>query len=233
LRPAARTNRRTRSVKEAIQKQLAAYKRLVTAIDDTGGFSNEPKGAVMGRIVVVEYMSLDGVIEDPGPTGAFEHRGWTMPYWSDEVAAWQTDQLFASEALLLGRVTYDEFSAAWSQRSGDPFTDRMNSLPKHVASTTLRGQLEWEAKLLEGDPLSTAAALKEEAGGDILVYGSSGLVKALMERDLIDEYRLLIYPLVLGSGKRLFGEGGPKTLKLVRTESASTGVVMLVLEPAT
>jgi hypothetical protein len=103
------------------------------------------------RIVAAEYLSLDGVMEDPGPVGEYERRGWTVPYWDDDMAKWQTDQLFASDALLLGRVTYDEFVASWPLRSGDPFTDRMNSLPKFVASTTLRQPLEWNANLLEGD----------------------------------------------------------------------------------
>ena len=104
----------------------------------------------MRRIVAAEYLSLDGVMEDPGPAGEYEHRGWTVPYWNDEVSKWQTDQLFASDALLLGRVTYDEFVASWPLRSGDPFTDRMNSLPKFVASTTLQEPLEWNSTLLEG-----------------------------------------------------------------------------------
>ena len=186
----------------------------------------------MRKIVVVEYLSLDGVIEDPGPTGTFEHRGWTMPYWCDEIGAWQADQLFASDALLLGRMTYEEFAAVWPQRSGDPFTDRMNSLPKHVVSTSVQGPLEWGATLLDGDPIAAVAALKEQAGDDILIYGSAQLVNALMGRELIDEYRLLIYPVVLGSGERLFRDGDQKTLELVRTETARTGVVMLILEPA-
>jgi hypothetical protein len=103
------------------------------------------------RIVAAEYLSLDGVTEDPGPMGAFEHRGWTLPYWNDELAKYQSDQLFASDALLLGRVIYEEFVASWPLRSGDPFSDRMNSLPKFVASTTLEEPLEWNATLLKGD----------------------------------------------------------------------------------
>ncbi len=99
----------------------------------------------MRRIVAAEYLSIDGVAEDPGPMGDYEHRGWTVPYWNDEIAKWQTDQLFASDALLLGRVTYQEFVASWPSRSGDPFTDRMNSLPKFVASTTLQEPLEWNS----------------------------------------------------------------------------------------
>ena len=131
----------------------------------------------MRRIVAAEYLSLDGVMEDPGPAGEYEHRGWTVPYWDEGISNWQTDQLFASDALLLGRVTYDEFVASWPLRSGDPFTDRMNSLPKFVASTTLQGPLEWNGTLLAGDAV---AKLKAEPGNDILIYGSSMLVNTLM-----------------------------------------------------
>jgi dihydrofolate reductase len=187
----------------------------------------------MRRIVAVEYLSLDGVMEDPGPTGEYEHRGWTVPYWNDDVAKWQTDQLFTSDALLLGRVTYDEFVASWPLRSGDPFTDRMNSLPKFVASTTLQDPLEWNSTLLEGDIVEAVATLKEQPGEDILVYGSSALVNTLLAHKLIDEYRFMIYPLVLGTGKRFFRDGSDKsTLELKRAETSSTGVTMLVCEPA-
>jgi len=187
----------------------------------------------MRRIVAAEYLSLDGVMEDPGPAGEYEHRGWTVPYWNDEVSKWQTDQLFASDALLLGRVTYDEFVASWPLRSGDPFTDRMNSLPKFVASTTLQEPLEWNSTLLEGDVVEAVAKLKEQPGENILIYGSSALVNTLLAHKLIDEYRFMIYPLVLGTGKRFFKDGGDKTaLTLKRAETASGGVTMLVCEPA-
>jgi dihydrofolate reductase len=185
------------------------------------------------RIVAVEYLSLDGVMEDPGPTGEYEHRGWTLPYWNDEIAKWQTDQLFASDALLLGRVTYEEFLASWPLRSGDPFTDRMNSLPKYVASTTLGAPLEWNSTLLEGDVVDAVAGLKGKPGDDILLYGSSALVNTLLPHNLIDEYRLMIYPLVLGTGKRFFREDNSRTtLTLKRAETSNSGVTMLVCEPA-
>ena len=196
----------------------------------------------MRRIVAEAFLSLDGVTEDPGRFGEFAHRGWTVPYWNDEIARWHTDQLFASDALLLGRVTYEEFIAIWPDRradearqglrSGDPFADRMNSLPKFVASTTLREPLEWNSTLLEGDVVDTVAELKDQPGGNILIYGSGALVNALMPHDLIDEYCLMIYPLVLGQGKRFFRDGSDKTtLALKRAETSSTGVTMLVCEP--
>jgi dihydrofolate reductase len=186
------------------------------------------------RIVAAEYLSLDGVTEDPGPSGEFEHRAWTLPYWNDDVERWQTDQLFASDLLLLGRTTFEEFVASWPLRSGDPFTDRMNSLPKAVVSSTLTEPLEWNATLLEGDLLEAVQSLKDEPGDDILVYGSAALVNALLPHKLIDEYRFMIYPVVLGSGKRFFAEKKDKNvLELKRTETSSTGVTLLVCEPAT
>jgi dihydrofolate reductase len=186
----------------------------------------------MRRIVAAEYLSLDGVTEDPGPSGEYEHRGRTVPYWNDEIAKWQTDQLFASDALLLGRVTYEEFVASWPLRSGDPFTDRMNSLPKFVASTTLQEPLEWNATLLEGDVVDAIADLKQQPGDDILVYGSGALVNTLLSHNLIDEYRFMIYPVVLGTGKRFFRDDNDKAaLTLKHTETARTGVAMLVCEP--
>jgi dihydrofolate reductase len=194
------------------------------------------------RIVVEQSLSLDGVAEDPGRVGEYEHRGWTVPYWNDEIATWHADQLFASDALLLGRVTYQEFVAIWPRRrpdearqglrSGDPFTDRMNSLPKFVVSTSLHGPLAWNGTPVDGDLAEAVAALKALPGKDILVYGSGELVNALMGRGLIDEYRLLIYPLVLGRGKRLFRDGnGRTTLTLERSETSRTGVTLLVCRP--
>jgi dihydrofolate reductase len=194
------------------------------------------------RVVVEQFLSLDGVSEDPGRFGEYEHRGWTVPYWNDGIEKWHTDQLFASDALLLGRVTYEEFVAIWPRRrpdearpglrSGDPFTDRMNSLPKFVASTTLQEPLEWNSTLLAGEVADAVADLKEQPGDDILIYGSSGLVNTLMPRNLIDEYRLMIYPLVLGRGKRFFRDGNDKTtFALKRCEISGTGVTMLVCEP--
>jgi len=170
-------------------------------------------------------------MEDPGPTGEFEHRGWTMPYWNDELAKDQSDLLFASEALLLGRVTYDEFVASWPLRSGDPFTDRMNSMPKFVASRSLQEPLEWNATLLKGDVAEEVQTLKQQPGGSLLIYGSGELVSTLMRHNLIDVYRVMLYPLTLGSGKRLFaGEMGKTTLTLSNTKTTSAGVVVLTYE---
>jgi dihydrofolate reductase len=186
----------------------------------------------MSRIVAAEYLSLDGVTEDPGPTGAFEQRGWTIPYWNDELAKYQSDQLFASDALLLGRVTYEEFAASWPLRSGDPFTDRMNSLPKYVASTTLQEPLGWNATLLKGDVAAEVANLKQQPGQDILIYGSGGLVSTLMRHNLIDIYRIMLFPLALGTGERFFRDGGGTSmLTLTDVSTNGAGVAMLTYRP--
>jgi dihydrofolate reductase len=186
----------------------------------------------MGKIVAAEYLTLDGVTEDPGSTGDFEHRGWSVPYWNDELAEAQSELFFASDALLLGRVTYEEFVASWPLRSGDPFTDRMNSLPKFVASTTLDEPLEWNATLLRGDVANEVRKLKQ-TDQNLLIYGSGTLVDSLMAHNLIDVYRVMLYPLTLSSGKRFFREGGDRTtLTLTDAKPTSTGVVVLTYEPA-
>jgi dihydrofolate reductase len=185
------------------------------------------------QLIAAEYMSLDGRMEDPGPAGDFEHRGWTMPYWNDQLATQQSDLLFASDALLLGRVTYEEFAAAWPSRSGDPFTDRMNSLPKVVASRTSHEPLTWNATLLKGDVAEEVWKLKQQAGKSILIYGSSELVNTLMQHRLIDVYRVMLYPLTLGTGRRFFRDGGDKImLTLTSAKTTSTGVAVLTYQPA-
>jgi dihydrofolate reductase len=187
----------------------------------------------MGRIVAAEYLSLDGVTEDPGPMGEFKYRGWTGPYWNEELSEYQSELLFASDALLLGRVTWQEFVASWPLRSGDPFTDKMNSMPKFVASATLEEPLEWNSTLLKGDAVDEVQRLKQERDENLLVYGSGTLVDALMQQNLIDMYRLMLYPLALASGKRFFREGPRKTtLALSDAKTTSTGVVVLTYEPA-
>lgn len=187
----------------------------------------------MGKIIAVEYMSLDGIVEDPGPTGEFRHRGWTMPYWSDDLGTAQGDLLFGSEALLLGRVTYEEFLAAWPSRSGDPFSDKINSMPKYVASRSLKGPLEWNATLLKGEVPTAVRKLKDQAKGDLLIYGSGDLVTTLTQHKLIDMYRMMLYPVALGSGERYFKETDDKvSLKLKSATATTSGVVILDYEQA-
>lgn len=178
----------------------------------------------MRKVVVTEFMTLDGVINEPS---------WQRPFWSDEATTFKRDELFASDALLLGRVTYEGFAKAWPTMpdAGD-FGVRMNTMPKYVASTTLT-EMTWNAHLLTGDVAEAVRALKQQPGQDLLVYGSGDFVQTLMRHDLVDEYHLLVYPVVLGSGKRLFREGGDtKTLKLIDTKTVGTGVVLLTYAPA-
>ena len=182
----------------------------------------------MRKLQLIEYVTLDGVVQDPGPTGNFKYRGWTVPYWNEELAAAQSQDLFASDALLLGRVTYEEFAAAWRLRSADAFTDKMNSIKKFVASRASDRPLEWNATLLKGDVVDAVKRLKRESGDDILIYGSSALVRALLPHGLIDRCRLIVYPLILGEGKRLFQEDAQKVeLSLISATTTSKGVTLL------
>jgi dihydrofolate reductase len=188
----------------------------------------------MRKVIVSEYVSLDGVMEDPGGAEEFEHGGWHNPFFVEEIGKYKFDELFASDALLLGRVTYQGFAAAWPSMTDEAgFADRMNSLPKFVVSTTLEEPLEWNnSRLIKGDVAEEVSKLKQEPGQDILIYGSGDLVHTLMQHDLIDEYRLMFFPVVLGSGKRLFKDGINTTLSLVETKTFSSGVVVLSYQPA-
>ncbi len=187
----------------------------------------------MRKVVVTEFMSLDGIIEDPGGAEGFAHGGWTIPYWNDEVAKVKQDELFASDALLLGRVTYEGFAAAWPSRTDeDGFADRMNSLPKYVVSTTLNEATWNNSRLIKANVAEEVARLKQQPGQDILIYGSGTLVRTLMEHDLVDGYRIQVYPVVLGSGKRLFTDGITSNLRLVDSQPTSAGVVALTYRTA-
>jgi dihydrofolate reductase len=187
----------------------------------------------MRKVVVTEFVSLDGVMEDPGGAEGFEHGGWTTPHWDDGIADFKSGELFAADALLLGRVTYDGFAAAWPSRTDEQgFADRMNNLPKYVASTTLTDP-EWNnSTVIQADVAEEVARLKEQSGGDILVYGSAALARTLHEAGLVDEYRLLVYPVVLGKGKRLFADGSKQDLKPTGTRTFESGVVLLTYERA-
>jgi dihydrofolate reductase len=179
----------------------------------------------MRKVIVSEFMTLDGVVEAPNE--------WSFPYWNDDIAEFKQSELFAVDALLLGRVTYEDFAAAWPGRTDEQgYADRMNNLPKYVVSTTLK-KLEWNnSKLIERNVAEEVAKLKQEAGQDVLVFGSGTLAQVLLQNNLIDQYNLLVYPVVLGSGKRLFGEGSNTPLKLVETKTYSSGVILLVYRPA-
>ena len=193
----------------------------------------------MRRVVVVEYVSVDGVIQAPGhagedPEGGFEHGGWTGPFMAEH-RKYLSEEFQAAGAFLLGRLTYEIFAEYWPTVTDeeDDIARALNSLPKYVASTTLN-EAEWDGTtLIKSDVAEEVARLKEQPGKDILVVGSCGLAQTLMHHDLVDEYRLWLHPVVLGSGKRLFREGGPTTtLRLVDTKTTSSGLVILTYEPS-
>jgi dihydrofolate reductase len=187
----------------------------------------------MGRIVVTEFVSLDGVMEAPGGGENFEHAGWTFAIpRGEEGDKFKLDEAMEAEALLLGRVTYEGFAAAWPSMQGD-FADKFNGMPKYVVSSTLSNP-EWNnSTVLSGDLVEEVSKLKQQPGGDIVVHGSAQLVQALLEHDLINELRLMLFPVVLGSGKRLFGHTtAKKSLRLSESKTVGEGVTILIYTPA-
>jgi dihydrofolate reductase len=182
----------------------------------------------MGRIVVTEFVSLDGVMEDPGGAEDFQHGGWTFEIDRGEDGdKFKLDEAFDAEALLLGRVTYEGFAAAWPSREGE-FADKFNSMPKYVVSSTLE-EAEWNnTTVLKGDVANEVSKLRQGADGDVVVHGSAQLVQTLVEHDLVDELRLMVFPVVLGTGKRLFGEtSDKKPLRLADSKTVGDGVTIL------
>ena len=177
----------------------------------------------MRKVIASEYVTLDGVMEAPNE--------WSLQFWSDEAAKYKFDELFSSGALLLGRITYEGFAAAWpSMKDEEGFADRMNDLPKYVVSSSLE-EVGWRnSRLIKGDIPGEITKLKQQSGQDILIGGSAELVQTLMRHDLIDEYRLMVHPVVVGRGKRLFKESN-KRLKLVETKPLSSGVIILHYQP--
>src|SRR6202521_2297914 len=190
----------------------------------------------MSKVVVFTNLTLDGVMQAPGRPdedrrGGFEHGGWAMAYATMEAAE---ESMAYSGALLLGRRTYEDFYTVWPNRSDNPFTAVLDNTQKYVASTTLSEPLPWiNSTLLKGDAAEAVARLKEEPGKAFVVLGSGELVQSLMRRNLVDEYVLLIHPLVLGSGRRLFTDGGQfAALRLVDSRTTTTGVVIASYQPA-
>jgi dihydrofolate reductase len=177
------------------------------------------------KLIVTQFITLDGVVEAPNE--------WSFPYWTEETAQFKLEELLATDAHLLGRVTYEGFASAWPAMKDEAgFADRMNSLPKYVVSSTLK-KADWNnSHILNTNILEEISKLKKQSAGDILAAGSMTLIRFLMEHDLVDEYRLLTYPIVLGKGKRLFTEGTPASLRLTESRlMGSTGVVLLRYEP--
>lgn len=194
----------------------------------------------MARVTLTTFLSLDGVMQAPGDpdedrTGGFDHGGWQFPYADDALHRFVGDWLAAADGLLLGRRTYEIFAAYWPNITGqdDPVANRLNTLPKYVASTTL-DRVEWNnSRLLRGDVAREVARLREGPGRELQIHGSGTLARTLMNADLIDEYRLWIHPVVLGAGIRLFADGvTPKALRLTDVKRTGTGVVVHVYTPA-
>jgi dihydrofolate reductase len=176
----------------------------------------------MRKIIASCYMTLDGVIENPM---------WTFPYWGDDIAQFQTNDLFASDALLLGRKTYEGFAEAWPARKGaDAFADRINDLPKYIASRTLQSA-EWNSTVLQGDVPNAIAKLKQQPGMNILKYGGGELLGTLVKHNLLDELHVLLYPITVGKGARLFPDGFEAKMTLADTKAFKSGVVALIYQP--
>jgi dihydrofolate reductase len=193
----------------------------------------------MRKLVVSTFLTADGVMQGPGGPdedreGGFEHGGWSVSYWDDAMGEIITESTLRAEALLLGRKTYEIFAAHWPRVSDDdPVAAKLNGVPKYVASRTL-AEVTWNnSTLIQGDVAEAVGRLKEQPGGEIQVMGSGDLVQTLMEHDLVDEYRLWVFPVVIGAGKRLFGRGTlPAAMKLVDTKTSSTGVAIHTYERA-
>ena len=176
------------------------------------------------RVVVTEFITLDGVMQAP--------HEWSSPYWTDEIGKFKHDELITTDAQLLGRVTYEEFAKSWPTQTDETgFAERMNSIPKYVVSKKLK-KADWNnSTIIKGNVVEEISKLKGQTGSDILVAGSAKLVGFLMENDLVDEYRLLVHPIVLGKGKRLFTDGQFASLKLIDSKAYDSGVTLLRYEP--
>jgi dihydrofolate reductase len=188
----------------------------------------------MGKIVVTEFVSLDGVIEDPGGAEDYKYGGWSFKFDRGEDGdKFKLDETMSSDALLLGRRTYEGFADAWPQRDGE-FADKFNNMPKYVVSTTLSDPGWTNTTVIGSDLEGEVAKLRDSHDGDVVVHGSAQLAQSLIERDLVDELRLMVFPVILGTGKRLFGEtSDKKTLKLVDSKQVGgDGVTILTYQRA-
>jgi dihydrofolate reductase len=186
----------------------------------------------MARIVITEFISLDGVVEDPGGSENFKYGGWSFEFdRGAEGDAFKVEETQASTGMLLGRRTYEGFAEAWPSREGE-FADLFNSMPKYVVSSTLTDPDWGNSTVLDGDLVAEVKRLREGPDGDIVVHGSAQLAQTLIEHDLVDELRLMVFPVVLGTGKRLFGDPGErKTLRLVDSKVVGDGVLILTYQP--
>ena len=187
----------------------------------------------MSKIVVIENLTLDGVMQAPGrpdedPRGGFRHGGWALPFSDAVLGSFMAERMATTRALVLGRRTYEDFAGFWPNQTDNPYTEVLDNTTKYVASSKLAEPLPWRnSELLEGDAADALARLKEEPGGDLVVLGSGELTRSLMRRGLVDEVILLVHPLVLGQGRRLFpDEGPPAALRLLDSRETTTGVVI-------
>src|SRR6266852_8161273 len=197
------------------------------------------RSRTMRKIVVFNSLTLDGVMQAPGRPdedrrGGFQHGGWATKYADPVMAGVAGDGMAKGGGLLFGRRTYEDFYTVWPNRTDNPFTTVLNNTQKFVASTTLKEPLPWmNSTLLEGDAAEAVARLKEQPGRDLVVLGSGDLLQSLMRHNLVDEYMLLIHPLILGSGRRLFGDGGSfAALQLISSKTTTSGVVIATYRPA-
>ena len=186
----------------------------------------------MGRIVVTEFVSLDGVMEAPGGGEDFKHAGWTFKIGrGKEGEKFKLDETLSSAALLLGRVTYEGFAAAWPSMKNE-FADKFNGMPKYVVSSTLKKATWNNSTVLQGNVVEEVSKLRQKVNGDIVVHGSARLVQTLVEHDLVDELRLMVFPVILGTGKRLFGDtSDKKRLRLTDSKTVGDGVAILIYQP--
>jgi dihydrofolate reductase len=194
----------------------------------------------MRKVIADEWMTLDGVVQAPGQadedtSGGFRHGGWHLPYFDDLSMKWVLENVGGAGGFLLGRRTYEGFAAHWPNASEEeqPLAEPLNTRPKYVASRTLSEPLEWQnSTVLRGDVAEAVAALKRQDGGDLLVIGSTELVRTLVGHDLVDEFRVMVDPLVLGGGKRLFGDDGARRpLRLVDSQVTTTGAIVATYAP--
>jgi dihydrofolate reductase len=183
------------------------------------------------KLIVSTLVTLDNVVEDPGGFSGSPHGGWAGPYFDDEAAQRSLEHLFECDYFLCGRHTYELFAKAWPNASG-PYADRLNSMPKLVASTKLTGKLAWNATLIDGDVVAALRKIKQQPGGHIMMYGCPTLLRTLLQHDLVDDFDLVVCPVVVGGGRRLFDEGAPSVrLTLVSQSQLSTGAALLSYQP--
>jgi len=187
----------------------------------------------MSKLIVTEFVTLDGVMEAPGGEPTHAHSGWVFDFMTPEQERYKLNEALEAESHLLGRVTYESFAAAWPKRKGE-FADKINSMPKYVVSSTFEQPLEWNnSTLIQGDVVEEVGKLKKQDGGPILVAGSATLVHSLIENDLVDELRLMVFPVMIGGGKRPFPESRQKkSFKLTDTQTFGSGVAVHTYEPA-